>query len=183
MRRAELRAHSVHSAQSQLFYKSLGTDLHDAWHAPSRFRRTWGDGREVELMGRTISDTKRNAQRIDYPILETDIPALQERGGFEPAGKNAEQLLEDRLSQAADIACRLHNIEFARLSIVQKKFVTHYRCTKCGYVPLYLLDAATKRMRCGECGQQVSLKNKGKYGPIRREVYSKFKVNGAAPVG
>jgi hypothetical protein len=67
--------------------------------------------------------------------------------------------------------CERHRIQFADLSTIQRKFVTHYRCDKCGLLPLYNLDLLhIKRVRCRKCGQLVTFKRKGKYGKLRKEI-------------
>src|SRR3990170_1207939 len=71
--------------------------------------------------------------------------------------------------------CERNNIEFGKLSPIQRKFVTHYRCNQCGLLPLYHLNLShVKRVRCRKCGQLVAFKKKGKYGKLRKEIAFEF---------
>lgn len=71
--------------------------------------------------------------------------------------------------------CERNKIEFGKLSPIQRKFVTHYRCNQCGLLPLYHLNLLhVKRVRCRKCGQLVSFKRRGKYGKLRKEIALEF---------
>jgi hypothetical protein len=82
-------------------------------------------------------------------------------------GLSTDQLLL-RSSRAI---CEKYRIRFAHLSTIQRKFVTHFRCSQCGLLPLYHLNLLhIKRVRCRKCGQLIAFKKKGKYGKLRKEI-------------
>jgi len=71
--------------------------------------------------------------------------------------------------------CERNKIEFGKLSPIQRKFVTHYRCNQCGLLPLYHLNLShVKRVRCRKCGHLIAFKRKGKYGKLRKEIAFEF---------
>jgi len=79
-------------------------------------------------------------------------------------------LLLDRV--ARDV-CTSHGIKYESLGIIQKLFITHYKCEKCGFQPMYILDIThIKRARCRNCGNLQPFRNGGKYGKIRKKVAS-----------
>ena len=83
-----------------------------------------------------------------------------------------ERLSADQLLLKKTMAiCERHGIQFAQLSTIQRKFVTHYRCTQCGLLPLYHINLLhVKRVRCRKCGQLTGFTRKGKYGKLRKEI-------------
>lgn len=86
---------------------------------------------------------------------------------------NIQQLapMERLLQQKVDDLCRSEGINTLEMSTIQKLFITHYRCCTCKLLPLYRLDLShLKKVRCGRCGQLVSLTNSGKYGRIRKKL-------------
>ena len=88
-------------------------------------------------------------------------------GIFNNEGFSIEEVL---LRKTKDI-CERYKVQFSHLTLIQRKFVTHYRCGQCGLLPLYNLDLLhVKRVRCRECGQLISFKKKGKYGKLRKEI-------------
>jgi len=101
-------------------------------------------------------------------------PHLQEKSSelFSPIeGLSTDQLL----LRSTKIICEKYRIHFAHLSTIQRKFVTHYRCSQCGLLPLYHLDLLhIKRVRCRKCGQLIAFKKKGKYGKLRKEIAFEF---------
>lgn len=67
--------------------------------------------------------------------------------------------------------CQRYRIEFSQLSQIQRKFITHYRCTQCGLLPLYHINLLhVKRVRCKKCGQLTGFTAKGKYGKLRKAI-------------
>ena len=81
--------------------------------------------------------------------------------------------MDHLLDEIAKIACANHQVRYESLSMIQKLFITHYRCEMCGLMPLYYLDLThTKRVRCDKCRTLVSFKKTGKYGGLRKEIAS-----------
>ena len=75
------------------------------------------------------------------------------------------------LDEIAKVACANHQVRYESLSMIQRLFITHYRCEMCGLMPLYYLDLThTKRVRCDKCRTLVSFKKTGKYGGLRKEI-------------
>ena len=82
-------------------------------------------------------------------------------------GPSAEELLV----RSTRAICSRHNIIYIQLTCLQRKFLTHYRCSNCGLVPLYHINLShVKRVRCRKCGELTPFTRKGKYGKLRKEV-------------
>lgn len=145
----------------------------------------------MSLIRLAIEDSRKSESNPNEVILEEpqmDFRVYQEHGPKvnDLDSANLQRKLNPSLdylsSSAADakfrtllveamIACEKSNLKFLFLSTVQRKFITHYRCTECGLLPLYRLNLThPKRVRCGNCGQTVSLRNGGKYGRLRKEI-------------
>src|SRR5690349_18523678 len=81
---------------------------------------------------------------------------------------HALDLILDKIARAT---CATHLIKYEDLGIIQKLFITHYKCEKCGFQPLYKLDLThVKRARCSNCGNLQPFRNGGKYGKLRKEI-------------
>ena len=79
--------------------------------------------------------------------------------------------MDQLLLMSTRAKCERYKVHFAHLSAIQRKFVTHDRCSQCGLLPLYHLNLLhIKRVRCRKCGQLIAFKKKGKYGKLRREI-------------
>lgn len=79
--------------------------------------------------------------------------------------------MDELLLKSTKAICESYKIRFAQLSTIQRKFVTNYRCSQCGLLPLYNLSLLhVKRVRCRKCGQLIAFKKKGKYGRLRKEI-------------
>jgi hypothetical protein len=95
-------------------------------------------------------------KELGYPKLDYDIERM-----------TADNLLVNRTIAT----CRKYKLEFSKLSTIQRKFITHYRCSQCGLLPLYKISLLhVKRVRCGNCGQLIGFTRKGKYGKLRKEI-------------
>jgi hypothetical protein len=78
---------------------------------------------------------------------------------------------EDLLLKATRLICQRHNLSLVNLTSIQKKFLTHYRCSNCGLLPLYYVNVShAKRVRCNRCHDLVPFKARGKYGKIRKAI-------------
>ena len=79
--------------------------------------------------------------------------------------------MDHLLDEIARIACANHQVRYESLSMIQRLFITHYRCEMCGLMPLYSLDLTHKKgVRCDKCRTLVSFKKTGKYGGLRKEI-------------
>jgi hypothetical protein len=79
--------------------------------------------------------------------------------------------IDDSLLKTTKAVCERNRLEFASLSQIQRKFLTHYRCGQCGLLPLYFLNLLhATRVRCRKCGQLTAFKRTGKYGKLRKEI-------------
>ena len=75
------------------------------------------------------------------------------------------------LVSAAKSVCQKYDLMFTKLSPIQRKFITHYRCNFCGMLPIYHLNTMhVKRVRCRKCGQLITFRSSGKYGRMRKAV-------------
>jgi hypothetical protein len=93
------------------------------------------------------------------------------------------RLVELRLGQSNNelllrttkVVSQRYGMEFARLSPIQRKFLTHYRCSQCGLLPLYhVILTSPKRVRCGKCHQMMPFRRRGKYGKMRKDIAIEF---------
>lgn len=79
--------------------------------------------------------------------------------------------MDHLLLKSTKAICERYMIQFSNLTTIQRKFVTNYRCSQCGLLPLYHLDLLhVKRVRCRKCGQLIAFKKNGKYGKLRKEI-------------
>ena len=57
------------------------------------------------------------------------------------------------------------------LQPIQLLFISHYRCSMCGLLPVYRMNLSRpKRPRCNRCGYSISLCRTGKYSKLRRKL-------------
>lgn len=79
--------------------------------------------------------------------------------------------MDQLLLKSTKAICERYMIQFSNLTTIQRKFVTNYRCSQCGLLPLYHLNLLhVKRVRCRKCGQLIAFKKSGKYGKLRKEI-------------
>ena len=65
----------------------------------------------------------------------------------------------------------MQGIDYGRIPLRERCLLTKFRCANCGLNPVYLLDLQhLNKVRCLVCSQIVNLKNRGKYGRIRKKV-------------
>lgn len=100
-----------------------------------------------------------------------------ERNRMQLLSMDAEELswasMDHLLDEIARKACANHQVHYEGLSMIQRLFITHYRCEMCGLMPLYSLDLThKKRVRCNKCRNLISFKKTGKYGGLRKEIAS-----------
>jgi ribosomal protein S27AE len=76
------------------------------------------------------------------------------------------------LVESARQITRVEGIDYDSLSIMDRVYMTKFRCPICGILPFYLLDLQhLNKVRCGKCYMIVALKNSsGKYGKIRKKI-------------
>lgn len=108
---------------------------------------------EFRSYGQEISAAASRVQEM------TSVPSVD--------GLSMDQLLLRRARET----CERYNVQFLHLSAIQRKFVTHFRCHKCGLLPLYHIDLLhIKRARCRKCRQLIAFRRSGKYGKLRKEI-------------
>jgi len=78
------------------------------------------------------------------------------------------------LEKAVVSACNEQSVDYTKLTSIQKLFLTHFRCPFCYMLPLYLLDMTTRRAKCKQCGQRITLRKSGKYGKLRASIAKKL---------
>jgi hypothetical protein len=109
-------------------------------------------------------------QKIQRPPSSLSIPQEEGYLGLSKPIEDPSSLDQLLVIRTRDI-CKKNSIQFAHLSSIQRKFVTHYRCNYCGLLPLYHLNLLhVKRVRCRKCGELIAFKAKGKYGKLRKEI-------------
>lgn len=142
----------------------------------------------MEAVERGVERQMQIMRKPSNQLLDTDSYARgesinetgSERNGvqsFLPEDKTIRVLslmelsMDQVLLKSTRSICEIHKIRFAELTTIQKKFVTNYRCSQCGLLPLYHLNLLhLKRVRCRKCGQLIAFKKKGKYGKLRKEI-------------
>lgn len=127
---------------------------------------------------RDISSPSTLARQNNLQV--TKIQTLQtkeERGGedSEPAPINARfyqnSLPHNILSAIARRVCREAGIDYNKIPARERFLLVRFRCAQCGMQPLYLLDLQySNKAKCLTCSQIVSVKNRGKYGKIRKRI-------------
>jgi hypothetical protein len=86
---------------------------------------------------------------------------------YEAALGPMERLLEEKFSAL----CREEGLCQVGMTVMQRLFLTHYRCSGCKLLPLYHLDLShPKKARCNKCGHLVSFTSAGKYGKMRKKL-------------
>ena len=104
-------------------------------------------------------------------FLLSQQPEPNREKSFRPFSIEQGLSMDQLLLRSTRAICERYGMQFIHLSTIQRKFVTHYRCSQCGLLPLYHLDLLhIKRVRCRKCGQLIAFKKKGKYGKLRKEI-------------
>jgi hypothetical protein len=79
--------------------------------------------------------------------------------------------MDNLLDTKMNILFKEEGIDRTTMLPIQRMFLTHYRCSVCKLLPLYLLDLSyLNKPRCGKCGKLVSFKSTGKYGKMRKKL-------------
>lgn len=113
-------------------------------------------------------DTK--ATLSDKLVYESSPPSLATEWLF-PRQPYRTQILESCISECARRVCIREGIDYDAIPIRERFLLTRIRCTKCGMRPLYMLDLQhLNKVKCMRCSYIVNLRNKGKYGRIRKQV-------------
>lgn len=133
--------------------------------------------RQIQIMG---TPSNQLLDTDSYARGESINETGSERNGiqsFLPENKNIkvsspmELSMDQVLLKSTRSICEMRMIQFSNLTTIQRKFVTNYRCSQCGLLPLYHLNLLhVKRVRCRKCGQLIAFKTKGKYGKLRKEI-------------
>ena len=85
------------------------------------------------------------------------------------------------LARISARACLETGIDFKNTSPIQRLFITRYRCSKCGLLPLYRLIVSKARTRCGCCGELIRFRSAGKYGSLRKRIVTSM-FNGSSSI-
>lgn len=109
-----------------------------------------------------------------YPLGFESIPTPEFPESSGSGADTQDKASGQRLVQMAEEVASSVDIEFQKLSSIQRKFLTHYRCEHCGLVPLYSMRFQRRRYRCGICGTAVQLGKRGKYGRLRSLIAMKL---------
>jgi hypothetical protein len=97
--------------------------------------------------------------------------SLSEKTGSAQFPSEHDHTPDALLSRITKLVCQKRRIDLPRLTGIQRKFLTHYRCGECGLLPLYYVDLLhIKRVRCGKCGRLIAFKRRGKYGKARKDI-------------
>lgn len=76
------------------------------------------------------------------------------------------------LVESARQISSMEGVDYSALSLLDRIYITNFRCSMCGILPLYFLDLQhLNKVRCGKCYMLVALKNSsGKYGKLRKKI-------------
>jgi ribosomal protein S27AE len=111
-------------------------------------------------------EAKSSGGPYPHELVENESPQSTDAASLSPSIDNQELLV--RISRAV---CHRYGLNLAKLSAIQRKFLTHYRCVNCGLLPLNHVNYThPKRVRCGRCQQLMSFRRSGKYGKIRKDI-------------
>ena len=130
-----------------------------------------------QLRARILSELKGIDKRYEsegYPPDFESIPSPEFPECSGSTTKNQIEANEQRLYLIAKEVLASQGIEFQRLSSIQLKFLTHYRCELCGWVPLYFVRIHDRLYTCGMCGNTLHLANRGKYGKVRSHIAQRY---------
>lgn len=120
---------------------------------------------DSDLRLRDLSTKGNVLERNDVQSYLQDEETVR---GLSPTNRLS---IDELLLKSTKAICERYKIHFAQLTTIQRKFVTNYRCSQCGLLPLYHLNLLhVKRVRCRRCGQLIAFKRKGKYGKLRKEI-------------
>lgn len=172
--------HTMHSIRSYVYYYTPSLNIHGRHPSIDRSANT----RPKDQGGK--EGIMAVVRMSSYGMIENGPSRLATRSYFLGDMESHSILHEDESSGLLDIAkqsldelllkktratCDRYKIEFAQLSTIQRKFLTHFRCSQCGLLPLYQINLLhIKRVRCRKCGQSVAFKRTGKYGKFRKEI-------------
>ena|ERR1051326_596398 len=121
-------------------------------------------------MGMTVVATENVSKRPD-PVHQPHLHVFEHKFGPRPVERTLENLLISECKEQ----CARKKLVFEELTPIQKKFITHYRCSSCKLLPLYFLNLEyPKRVKCGACGNFVAFRMAGKYGKLRKAVAFKI---------
>jgi hypothetical protein len=117
---------------------------------------------------RLLDDDTKQTRVQPYELVVTGSRQYKGVSSFQATpGIDSHELLV-RMSK---IVCRRYGLDFVKLTAIQRKFLTHYRCGQCGLLPLYHINYThPKRVRCGRCYQSMSFRRTGKYGKMRKDI-------------
>jgi len=119
--------------------------------------------------------SSRNSIKGNFSEFKNSQSFQQDDKNIEVFPTAWELSMEEVLLKSARAICARYKIQFAQLTTIQRKFVTNYRCSQCGLLPLYHINLLhVKRVRCRKCGQLITFKKTGKYGRLRKEIASQL---------
>ena len=172
----------MHSIRQQVYYINLvfrihGTNPNDA-HKMFALRRR---GVEIPMTAHQIPAKwlVEKDQTVGLglsPLIEDTYSIIPYGRSSSPAFRAEIPSLDESLVKSTKTICEKYDIDFAHLGQIQRKFLTHYRCSQCGLLPLYYVNLLhAKRVRCKKCGELIAFKRKGKYGKLRKEIAFRLK--------
>lgn len=137
------------------------------FHPKVGARPQTGDRAEIITIAPNVVIGGRELKSKDYSSFDrnrTELRTGLDAGGVFVAADKA-------LAKISARACLETGIDFKNTSPIQRLFITRYRCSKCGLLPLYrLIVSKAKRTRCGCCGELIRFRSTGKYGRLRKRI-------------
>ena len=154
--------HTMHSIRSHVYYYSpIFMNYENHQFACACKSGPVHQGVEGEIIAATYN--QRSGLMDIGPIWSVEARNLESTLlGAEPSTvlSHTEKVTADEmLVKKTRATCERYRIQFAKLSAIQRKFLTHYRCGQCGLLPLYQINLLhVKRVRCRKnlAGPQTS---------------------------
>jgi hypothetical protein len=97
-------------------------------------------------------------------------PSIKGMIEYEPSFRH-NYTLESLLTKCVHHVCSAENIDYNKIPVRERIFLVRFRCPCCGMLPIYMLDLEhLNKVKCSVCAHIVTLRNRGKYGRVRKKV-------------
>lgn len=107
----------------------------------------------------------------NFQVIETQAFQTEDDPTAIVSPFHQNSLPHNLLSAIARRVCSEEGVDYNKIPAREKFLLVRFRCAQCGMRPLYLLDLRhSNKARCMTCFQIVSIKNRGKYGRIRKKI-------------
>ena len=102
-------------------------------------------GLRVKILSE-LNGIERKYETEGYPADFESIPVPEFPESIAPAVAIRDEVHDQEIAQIASEILYSEGMELQRLTSIQRKYLTHYRCKFCGLVPLYELQLSSHRV-------------------------------------